>query len=357
MSLGVFRAAVPKLVLFQSVLFIFLAGCSKGSNAKQLSPDFKVQPAGDIVWVRPTDCRANIKNVICIVGEQKDGEDPRKRACESGAEPYVAVFEELYDNYPPYLQKMFCSLQRIFIEKNFFGTAYAGPLATSGGAIDGALIGIRKSVIDERLTLSKWASWKEQLNLGGDQQKYDLKFEYPKYNVEGSDASTDFVYFVITHEFGHLFDFANGVNDFVQSPDCMAKGDTWDTCPARPGTWSALSWQSVHQARADKEYPLRTKLCFYDCNPSGINANETIDLYQGLNGSVFASSYGSTNAYDDFAEMLALSTVADIRKQKITVSASADVQFDLTARTHEPVLKEKADYLKNLFSRTDLKYP
>lgn len=61
---------------------------------------------------------------------------------------------------------MFCSLNYIFIEKEFFGTAYASPLKDSNGNIIGAMMGIRQSVLDENLNLETWASWKEQLSFG-----------------------------------------------------------------------------------------------------------------------------------------------------------------------------------------------
>src|SRR5689334_2147175 len=80
------------------------------------------------------DCRARIKKVVCLVEPEPSktagagiaGADPKSRSCLPGGDAYAAPFEILYDHYPPVLQKVFCSLGKIYIEKEFFGTAYGG---------------------------------------------------------------------------------------------------------------------------------------------------------------------------------------------------------------------------------------
>ncbi|MFN8369487.1 MAG: hypothetical protein U0T83_02555 [Bacteriovoracaceae bacterium] len=56
-----------------------------------------------------------------------------------------------YDYYPKALQKMFCSIDRIYIEKELRSIAYAGSGSDREGNITGSVIGIRKSAIDEKL--------------------------------------------------------------------------------------------------------------------------------------------------------------------------------------------------------------
>jgi len=158
-----------------------------------------------------TDCRAHIESVMCLVDppENKSEEPGSDRPCLPGGQAYAKYFEALYDNYPSALQKMFCSLRHIYIEKDFFGTAYAGLVKDEAGRPIGAKMGIRKSVLDENLNLGLWASWKEQLSFGGVTDSYTLTPNLPSIQTASDGNLNDFLYFVVAHEFGHIFDFIN----------------------------------------------------------------------------------------------------------------------------------------------------
>ena len=169
------------------------------------------------------DCRANIAKVICLVNPTGEQEKIPERRCLPSGEAYVNHFESLFDNYPPGLQRMFCSLKHIYIENEFFGTAYAGLITGPDGKKQGAMIGIRRAVLDERLDFTTWASWKEQLSFGGISGNYRAVPDLPVVHAKTYSRTNDFLYFVISHEFGHLFDFANDLNKTAKCKE--ANGD------------------------------------------------------------------------------------------------------------------------------------
>ncbi|MGE3756271.1 MAG: hypothetical protein AB7H97_00865 [Pseudobdellovibrionaceae bacterium] len=188
------------------------------------------------------DCKENIRKVVCLVDPVQDEKIPVNRICLEGSANYAHFFEEIHDVFPSAMQKMFCSLKKIYIEKQFFGTAYAGELRNEQGEYLGAAMGIRKSVLDESLNLHQWASWKEQLSFGGIADSYATTENLPFALTQNQRPDVnDFLYFVIAHEFGHFLDFANGVNRRVNCPQPQP-GQPWPECEFAEGTWGLLSW-------------------------------------------------------------------------------------------------------------------
>src|ERR1035437_9877657 len=131
--------------------------------------DFQSAPlaANSVVWLSPdvqmiyhasngsrmkpkaiqdiSQCRAQIALAVCLVDPPKDPtKDGIDRPCLPGGEAYVVPFEALFDRFPLHLQRVFCSLDKIFIEKEFFATAYARLVQDDNQKIIGSGIGVRK---------------------------------------------------------------------------------------------------------------------------------------------------------------------------------------------------------------------
>jgi hypothetical protein len=298
------------------------------------------------------DCRENIEKVICLVDPVSPGKGSEERTCLKGSLQYAHFFEELYDNYPPALQKVFCSLKKISIEKQLFGTAYAGTLLDKKGDLKGAIMGIRQSVIDQKLHLTQWSSWKEQLSFGGKKVDYQVRDDLPQVHTANLKNVNDFLYFVVAHEFGHIFDFSNKLNEFIHC------GETpLDKCQRpKPESWTDLSWISNKKVKAQDDFHKREELCFYACKETSIPKTDISQLYKELRQRPFISTYAATNPWDDFAEGLAYVTMEKFLGATYEISFEGKT-FDIIAKLKSKIFSKKYAYITQFLSRKDIRYP
>lgn len=309
------------------------------------------QKAGDL----NESCRAQIKKAVCLVDELKDGEKPQSRPCLEGSLAYAAPFEALHDHYPPTLQKMFCSLKRIYIEKKFEGTAFADAFTDAQGRPVGAAIGIRKSVLDENLRLPAWASWKEQLSFGGATDSYQVSPSLPLIQTRSRSRVNDFLYFVIAHEIGHIFDFANQLN---KVKNCApGEGNPERECEMHEDSWGALSWLTNQRPKPANDFPLRGSLCFYWCKGQALSAAQVPEAYRDLARTDFLSTYATRQPWDDFADSLAYYLMDKYLGAEYRIDTRQGEVYDIMAKVRSPLFAKKAEYLENFLRRTDIFYP
>lgn len=310
----------------------------------------------------PINCREHIKTVMCLVDPIKNPEDPTKpgdlplnRPCLSGSEKYAIYFEELYDNYPLALQKMFCSLKVIYIEKEFFGTAYAGLIKDEKGATLGAQVGIRKSVLDENLNLTNWATWKEQLSFGGTKTSYNPTLTFPRIiSSSNTPALNDLLYFVITHEFGHIFDFANNLN---KTTSCINEGTDKEECQMDENSWGGISWISSKKVKPLNEFAHRTELCFYWCDGKNLDPALAPQIYPNLYNTDFISIYATTQPWDDFADSLAYFMMNQNLNTKYQIETSNSLNFDIMTKLKSQIWFNKYNYIENFINKKEIIYP
>lgn len=311
-----------------------------------LAPDFFVDtltPGENFAWNagrRPTDCRANIAKIMCVgvSSVSLDAAPTMSRGCDEDDAKYVGFFEAVYDRLAPTLQKMFCSVRILRVEP-MESIAYAGM------SYNGAEVGFRKSVIDEGLELSKLMSWKEQLPFGGERDAYNPVSNLPNITVKSAQPPVqDLAYYVLTHEFGHLFDFANDINRSTSS-GAIAK------------SWTAFSWVSEGRVRRDQDFPGRANVCYYNCSHGPIAYNKIPALYAGLDKSNFITMYAATNMYDDFAESLAMTLMAQDPTGSYVLADGQGNSYDGRVKLQSPQFAAKAAYVANFLQRTDLDYP
>ena len=314
----------------------------------KISPPLKLSPPTP----KKKDCRANIEKVVCLVDPVTPGKGSEERTCLKGSVQYAHFFEELYDNYPPALQKVFCSLKKISIEKQLFGTAYAGTTLDKKGNLNGAIMGIRQSVIDQSLNLTQWSSWKEQLSFGGAKEDYQVRDDLPQIHTTNLKNVNNFLYFVVAHEFGHIFDFSNKLNDFINCGETPPKG-----CQRpRPGSWTDLTWISNHKVKAQADFHKREELCFYACQDTFIPKTDISRLYKELHQGPFISLYAATNPWDDFAEGLAYVTMEKFLEATYEISFEGQ-DFDVMTKLKSNIFSKKYAYINEFLSRKDIRYP
>jgi hypothetical protein len=311
------------------------------------------------------DCRAHIREVMCLFDSLDDIDQAPAghESCLAGGEEYAAPFEALYDAYPPALQKMFCSLRVLYVLNNFEGTAFGGTLKDENGQPSGAHMGIRRSVLDEGLDLTTWASWKEQLSFGGVSGSYTVTPTLPHIETATSRPVNDFLYFVVTHEFGHIFDFANHLNAFASAKDPDLSCSPTEEVPMDPscapaaGSWTSLSWESQTLPLVSQRFAYRKGLCFYWCDDEGLTEAAVPEAYSGLAASNFISMYAATNPWDDFADSLAYYVMRQELGTSYVIDTVQASRYDIMGKIDSDVFTTKRQYIAAFLARDGIVYP
>jgi len=348
-----------QLLLFSLISVLFFSAHSEASPFVLDRDFFTTKSEGRFVGRRletNEDCRAQIARAVCLVDPIQPGQKPERRECLAGSLTYSSVFENLYDQYPLPMQQMFCSLKRIFIEKKSFGTAYAGFLRDEAGKPTGVIMGIRRSVIDKSLSLSHWASWREQLSFGADPLSYNLSPELPVVEAISPPGVNDLLYFVVAHEFGHFFDIANEVNKTKSCSEPANKNQPPE-CKMHEDGWGGISWITAQKPKLVNEFPLRTSLCFYRCNGEFLNKSSVSELYRDLERTDFISNYAATGPWDDFADSVAYYMIHKSLGGNYRLDTRQGQSYDAMSKLRSPLFTRKLQYLDAFFSRTDLLYP
>jgi hypothetical protein len=316
---------MKKFFVVFSSLICFGACAPKVQKTQKILPHYFQSPKESPIFATsipsepydPVSCRARIERLVCLVEPVPPGEENTPRDCVKDVDLSRAVnsLQAIYDAYPPALQSVFCRLGQIFLEKKFYATAYAS--STPDGKQ--AVMGFRADLLlGQPRSLSEWVSWKEQLSFGG-AKDYSLRDDLVKVRASSNLAApaSDFIYFVIAHEFGHVLDAEHTVsNDFSQ---CTRDADP--ACVPKVESWTALSWAKVYPKREateedpwnlraavpndDGRFAHREELCFYGCRPAHGKPELMAPLYASHYDSNFITTYAATNVWDDFAETVA----------------------------------------------------
>ena len=298
-----------------------------------------------------SSCREKIAQIICITAERPTDLNTQP-ICLPGGEQYAVLFEEIYDRFPKNLQRMFCSLSQIYILEKFVGTAFAGTVDPATGNITSAVIGFRRSIIDERLNLKTWATWKEQLSFGGDTDSYRHPLPELPYIETATDVPiNDFLYFVVAHEFGHIFDFTNHVNKTIKVPHSDGEPELFTE-----DSWGAIGWSDTFFPKPESRFSYRLNLCFYFCNGEAMTKEAVPELYRGLAHSNFISTYGATNAFDEFADTLAY-YLLDKNGYSYELHTGQGESYDIMAKLNSQRMAGKHQYIKDFLARSDIIYP
>ena len=297
-------------------------------------------------------CREAIAQAVCLVDPRKEG-DTSQRICLPGSDKYISNFEQLYDIFPSHLQRLFCTIKRIYIEKDFIASAYAGLYKDESKKVLGGYIGLRRSFLDQPSNLEDWASWKEQIHFGIDTSKITVDQHLPIVKSNMQNGQLDMLYFLVVHEFGHIFDFTNNLNGFSgcesDSPSC--------TKTPKPGSWGALSWKEFGLPRDEYNFPLRSELCFYFCNGKFISGDRQNELYESLAKTNFLSAYTTRFPTEDFADTFAYYTILKERSASYINLTASGLRYDPIARLkNDPLLQPKKQFIET-FLQSKFKYP
>lgn len=314
------------------------AGCG---SKKQQSNDDHVLPAtiDSQIFDRPTDCRSHIKEVVCVV-ESRSVSLSGGRPCSGDNSLYVREFEKTYDQLPAFFQKMFCSMRHIYIEPDWETLAYAGAVFKFPSSVpthsppplelDGAIIGIHRSVFREGSSLQEILTWKEQSNFT-EAPKFEVSADLPQIQVKSKHSGVNLsLFYILIHEFGHLFEHAN-LQKFetpLWSPE--------ETLPAK----SEL-----------KEF------CFYVCLLREPPGRPYEAVYSKFAEMPFVNTYASTNGAEDFAETLTFYVARETNFFEMNYHLPNGTTIPLTQRIEQGLLESKRIFIKEFLESDSIQYP
>jgi hypothetical protein len=139
---------------------------------------------------------------------------------------------------------------------------------------------------------NSWATWKENLPFlddGGFRLTATIA-------APAQDALAGALQYLLLHEFGHVL---TAGYSFLPA--------WWAPAPQQPFAWLDLSWRIDADGRfaplPGSDFELRGVVDFYGKHK--LSGDALVTACAGLEGSDFASLYGATNPYDDFAECFA----------------------------------------------------
>ena len=353
--------------MIKSILLISLA-FSTSLTASAHSADFIVGPSprlefrreGKIVQSTPPEsdlgdpCKARIQGLLCLVDAWEDG---KERVCLAGSETYAPRMVEVYETLPPKMQKLFCSMKVIFVEKTLSSLAYAGVSGVDEQGPFNAVMGIREGLLARDENTNDVFGWKEQKAFGVQAPPYQVLPGSPLVKAKMTGKNTALQYIVI-HEIAHVLDFANSANNFVCKQGETCDDDNWDQeymrkhIPA-PASWSALSWSNSIDPKPSFDFPLHEKLCFYDCQNNGLSLQQMPEFYRQLNAVEFITTYAAVNPWEDFAESSAFHYLSQQAGFEYHLK-DPNATYFLNRKWY--AMKDKREWIENFYAQ-DLKYP
>jgi hypothetical protein len=300
-------------------------------------------------------CKARIRGLLCLVELFEEG---KERVCLAGGESYAPQLTEVYDGLPPKMQKLFCSLKVIFVEKSLEALAYAGVNGVDAqGAFD-AVMGIREELLTRDFSINDVFGWKEQKAFGVQAPPFQVLPGSPivKAKVTGKNTALQYV---LTHEIAHVLDFSNEANQLVCKAGEDCKGDQeWDEAFGRKfepvaGSWTALSWLNWVDPNPRHDFVLHKDLCFYGCNGKGLNLLQMPEFYRQLNAVAYVTTYASVSPMEDFAESTAFHFFNQRPGFEYHVT-DPEATYFLNRKWY--AMKDKREWIENFYAQ-DLKYP
>ena len=280
--------------------------------------------AKTVTHIASDDCRDRIGRMVCLVKPIRNlfrRSDLLSRTCLPGGDTYELTFLEIFDAYPKPLQNKMCGLNRIFIEQSFWASGYAH--------IKTNAIGVRQDILDKHLSLSDWATWKEQ-------SAYDYPKDagLPKVSAHLPLSSSGAAYYIVTHELAHLIGVATGASD-------LGKQSFADW------SWKKANKRAVPQGLS----PDWKRPCFYLCGHKSHATTRPQNTYETLRKSPFISLYATSNPAEDFAETLTFYVLSRQPGFRYVIQLADGSEIDIREKLESEPMRPKIEYIANMLQR------
>lgn len=306
-----------KLCLLSAVLLIQFCG---GALAKTTT------------LIASEDCRDRISTMVCLVKPIRNlfrRSDILSRTCLPGSGSYQSTFLEIFDSYPKPLQKKMCGLNRIFVEQSFWASGYAHVKTNA--------IGVRQDILDKNLSLSNWATWKEQHAYDHSKERDKADTDLPTVSAYLPLSASGAAYYVVTHELAHLIDKATGASDMGQK------------------SFAGWSWKRANDVTVPQGLsPDWKRPCFYLCGHKGSTTTRPRNAYDTLRKSRFISLYATRDPAEDFAETLTFFVLSRQPEFQYVIHLGDGSKIDIREKLMSKLMRPKIDYIADLLRRMGL---
>lgn len=236
------------------------------------------------------------------------------RRCFRADDFWREMVREAFDAYPPVGQRLLCNVDAIVFDTD---------MQTSAETFLGREIRINASMVLMGLTISEWATWKEQLPFTQDRDFWlpeDTGLEVVA-QLNNKDAPA--LIYILAHELGHV-------------------ADAWLKA-TRTENPEGKIWQL-------SSMPDIPPLCFYHCGDV-LAYKKITSLYAAISSSGFLSTYSTMGPDERFAEVFALYLLREQSDLDWSVFWNGQKILDVTQHLDHPDLREELAYMGSLSER------
>jgi hypothetical protein len=183
----------------------------------------------------------------------------------------------------------------IYFARDIGSSAITDVVVDENGNALGSVVVLDLDIFVSRRA-NEWATWKENTPFSrAGSRTLEVKIAEPD-----DDTRSNAIQFLLLHEFGHVLTAGRRfLPIWWLPPEFMTSTSDYE--------FLQLGWRiSAEKAivpRAEEEFAGRQAVSYY--GDAQLDDHAMLAIYQGLQGTSFASLYASTNAYEDFAETFA----------------------------------------------------
>lgn len=244
--------------------------------------------------------------------------DGKKTECYRYTGGWREEIRKIYNLYPKYLQRVMCSLDYIAID---------GTMKSSGWAFCDREIAIKLGLFLFDLSLSEWATWKEQLPFSP--RRHDYGHDADGLIVRARmdwDVNTA-VAFILAHELGHIV-------------DAKINATGTDSADNR----GSLLWEDGTGLNLPR-------LCFYSCEEEPLVPVNIKQIFQQINASRFPSAYSTGNSREHFADTFAFYILKKYANLDYSVWYRGEELLNVTKRLESPDFRNIIAFMDGLEAR------
>ena len=273
---------------------------------------------------------------------RRQGYPNQPRSTSTPPADLLADVKDAFADLPAPVRSLFSKkLAGIYLVQGLGSSGLSAQIYDGRNAVAGLIV-LDTAVLQAK-TANTWATWKENTPfIPNANYRLVATLEEPP-----QDTRKQLIQYILLHELGHVIDFGGNLNpNWDLSPNEITDG-------GGSYTFFRLSWlvsKELNQYASifDHNFTQRKDLVYY--LGAKLPSSQIVRTYDTLERTSFATLYGATNPYDDFAEAFAnyVHTVMMGKPYQITVYVDGKIAKTFRPCWSEDRCKEKRLVLERL---------